>query len=944
MWICLAFLLAAMAFCAVCCGRYSNDLSSMFPKGWRSGRMYDSLRVAGMTEAIQLDFDCGGPGRAEELGEKLLAMQTKLAAVPGIAKVKFRMLDPEALNLAQIIQALPLTAEASVLDKADASKAVNAAAMALSMPGVPVAPLRLDPFGLGIASLMKLESIGSLGGFNGRLSGKGFIMDEDGRHTLMLLWAKEDERWDAKRIRRLFEEIRSICTKGLPGDVRLSIVSPLRHSMENEETVRRDVLHVSIASVIALLILFLLVYKRAYDALWIPLLPLGATVISVGLFAIFCREVSLFVLGIGGAIAGLAVDQGIHVYAACCGANGEDRLRGIFRPLLLSTLTSAVVFLSLLASGVKAYMQLGVFAALTLLLNLVLSYFVLPTLLSRREEKNGSPRAFSPGMNIATLICSLWVLVLMAGIFSLQFFRPQLALSKLDGSRQGTFQEEEEFQKRWRNADASIPALVCGRKDYEVYELCEALRERLAIPNKFTVHSGQIWPPRLWRMSNLDSWNTEKAKTKLEELEETLQKQLAAKHLPPSFFKPFFDGIRKGMADGIQAPPPHAYAALTEYYTRERDGKVAFLVFIPRYDGVSLEEQEDFIVRRCPSVTLVSPTAFQAAARHDMFPRLERVGLWLALALMLILAPAYRSLIKMFVVALPGVTAFLAFSLLTTACGIKSNLATIFSLSILTGLVLDYGIFALHNAKQEEGVCTVRSMVLSALTTVLAAGAMLFSRHPVMFHTGLVLSFGIGVTAVTALYCIPALLAILPQRLRKLLLLLPLLLLAGCVTLPDIDMHEAQAFEERFYAPRTQLYTMKTSFLWYDFTMLVVVKTTKDTMQAIGTTPTGMTLFNLKMENGVVTRQKFSDAVPRIAQEKLFSTLTQDIANVFTAEDYSRLTYGGSPLHITEKRMGRFPQRRWKAVYYGWQNATGTYQRITYRNYRNYSTLTFEPR
>ena len=123
-----------------------------------------------------------------------------------------------------------------------------------------------------------------------------------------------------------------------------------------------------------------------------------------------------------------------------------------------------------------------------------------------------------------------------------------------------------------------------------------------------------------------------------------------------------------------------------------------------------------------------------------------------------------------------------------------------------------------------------------------------------------------------------------------------------------------------------------------------MIKTTKDTMQAIGTAPTGMTLFNLKMENGVVTRQKFSDAIPRIAQEKLFSTLTQDIANVFTAEDYSRPTYGGSPLHITEKRMGRFPQRRWKAVYYGWQNETGTYQRITYRNYRNYSTLTFEPR
>ncbi|MBQ7176272.1 MAG: hypothetical protein IJS08_02565, partial [Victivallales bacterium] len=332
------------------------------------------------------------------------------------------------------------------------------------------------------------------------------------------------------------------------------------------------------------------------------------------------------------------------------------------------------------------------------------------------------------------------------------------------------------------------------------------------------------------------------------------------------------------------------------------------------------------------------------AAASDMMPRLERVVLWLALLLLLVLASAYSSLPKILVVTLPGLTAFLAFSLLTALCSIQPNLATIFSLSILTGLVLDYGIFALHNAKQGESGSTMRSMVLSAVTTVLAAGAMLFSMHPVMFHTGLVLSFGIGITALTALYCVPALIALLPSRLRKLLLLLPLLLLAGCVTLPDIDTHEAQAFEERFYAPRTQLYTMKTSFLWYDFTMLVVVKTSKDTMQAIGTTSTGMTIFNLKMENGVVTRQKFSDAVPQIAQEKLFSSLTQDIANVFTAENYSRRRYGGNPLHITEKSMGTFPQRRWKAVYYGWQNESGTFKRITYHNYSNHSTLTFEPR
>ncbi|MBQ7176085.1 MAG: hypothetical protein IJS08_01620, partial [Victivallales bacterium] len=608
-------LLVAMAFCAVYLGHYSNDLGAMFPKGSQSGRMYASLQGAGLTEAIQLDFDCGGQGRAEELGDQLLALHKELMQLPGIAKVKFIMLNPEALSLAPIIQALPLTTEASVLDKANPSKAANAASTALSIPGVPIAPLRLDPFGLGASSLKKLESLGAIGGFMGRLSNKGFIMDAEGRHALMLLWARDDKSWDAKSIRVLFEGIENLCARILPAEVKVSIISPLRHTLENEETVRRDVLYVSIASAIVLLLLFLLVYRHVWEALWIPLLPFAATLISVGIFAIFCRDVCLFVLGIGGAIAGLAVDQGIHVFAAYKGERGEDRLRTIFKPLLLSTLTSAVVFLSLLASGVKAYMQLGAFAALTLLLNLFLSYFVLPTLLSKHTENSAAIKPFSPGRKKAAAICALWMIVLIAGVFSLQYFMPQLAMNKLDGSKPDTFKEEAAFQERWKNTTGGIPSVISGRSEEIVYTDCEEMRKKLDIPEDFVIHPGQIWPPQLWREANLETWTSEKAKARLSELEENLRQELAAKNLPPTFYKPFFDGIRKGMEEGLQMRQPDAYAAITEYYVSKRNGRVNTMVFIPRNTGFAQrEEQEKFIIRTCPSAALVSPTAFQAAA------------------------------------------------------------------------------------------------------------------------------------------------------------------------------------------------------------------------------------------------------------------------------------------------------------------------------------------
>ena len=946
-WICLAFLLALMAFCVVSLGRFSNDLSAMFPGNSRTGRMYGDLRRLGLTEAIQLDFDCGGEGAAEDYGEALIALADELASLPGIARVRFIMLDTEALNMARIVQALPMTADASILDKADAAAAANGAALALSMPGVPIAPLRADPFGLGVASLRRLEAIGSLGGFKGKVSNRGFLVDNEGRHALMLLQASKDECWDAMRTRRLFDEIGRIASTRLPAEVVHSIVSPLRHGMENEETVRRDVLHVSIVTAAVLVLLFVLVYRRAWEALWIPLLPFGATLMTVGLFSVFCCDVCLSVLGIGGAIAGLAVDQGIHVYAAYHGEDGEGRLMRIFRPLFLSMLTSSSVFLALLASGVKAYMQLGVFAACTLSLNFVLSYFALPTLLPRCGGLPDSGRRVFSGGRHPTLICILWAAVLLAGFFSVREFRPQFALNALDGSGQGTFREEMEFNERWRNSDAGIPAVLCGDDEDDLYLKCEELRARLGMPEELVFHPGQIWPSRRQRTRFLETWKEPRAKARLAELREALRRELAARSLPPEFFRPFFEAIERGIDENAEAQASCALESVAEYCTSDaEDGKAAMMVFIPKSaDFAGRERQEEWIIRQFPFVSLASPTAFQAAVHLDMRPRLLRVGLCIALALLLILYGAYRSFSSLLVVALPGLTAFLAFSLLLAITGIKPNLATVFGLAMLTGLVLDYGIFALHNARQGGSSGMVRAMVLSALTTVFASGTLLFSRHPVMFHTGLVLSFGISVTALTALYCVPALFALLPRRLRGLLLMLPLLLaISGCATFSGLDVSEARAFEERFHAPQTRLYTIKTSILWYDFTILTMIKTTPGTLQAIGMTPAGMTIFNTKIENGIVTRRQFNDIVPKIAQERLFGTLARDLANVFLTDDYAVRSYGGNPVHMTEKRMGSFPQRRWKAVYYGWQQESGAFQRITYHNYDSHTTFTFEPK
>ncbi|MBO4511702.1 MAG: hypothetical protein J5746_02945, partial [Victivallales bacterium] len=83
---------------------------------------------------------------------------------------------------------------------------------------------------------------------------------------------------------------------------------------------------------------------------------------------------------------------------------------------------------------------------------------------------------------------------------------------------------------------------------------------------------------------------------------------------------------------------------------------------------------------------------------------------------------------------------------------------------------------------------------------------------------------------------------------------------------------------------------------------------------------------------------------PRIAQERLFCDLERDLANVFMNRDFSERKYGGSPCHLLEKREGHFPQRRWKAIYYSWQENEGTFGKIIYKNFDTHVNFTFEPK
>lgn len=976
--------LAAMLVMAIFIAKksgYNNDLGNFFPHRSLVGNMYQLIADSNFSDQAQLEIDTGEPGGALMALPEVQKLVKLLQEMPEVEEVDFQIKGGTEASWEELARVLPLLTESSILATADLAQATRRARQAMMLPGMPVQMLQLDPFGWSGKHLQELQSFQRLSGMNLSLQ-HSFPTDIDVRRLLLNLQVAVPASVNAEQINRLRQAILSLASSTLP-DAKVSFFSPLVHAEENETTVRRDIFRISLASMLGLLLLFFFVYGRSWDAVWIPVLPFASSLLATGLLALLFGNICLLILGICGSIAGLAVDQGIHVYTAFAGKRRLDKLSALFIPLVMSALTSAIVFFLLGFSGITAYQQLGFFAGCALLINLTLSFFLLPTLLRRRPQLHFAFTNFSPRPGLAWAVSGAWLLLCLGAVVTLPKAKFNFDLAALDGASSETLRAERDFQDRWRHPEAGSMIVVTGENQEIIQQTCEKLGADFFAPGTY-FHVASLWPSQARRAANLRTWQSAEVLSRLESMAAILSQECQQAGLPASFHAPFLQALRAGIDSGLTCSEPRLFQIVSERLLRRHQQSLAGLFFFK----ASFSDQEHLSLLRSldrlGNCALLSGASFRLAAIADLIPLMRKV-LFLAIgAVLALLLPVYRSPLKLLLIFLPGFTATLVYVSLMSLSGAAINLAGCFGMIILIGLVIDYGIFALHHGTTggaTGGATTVStSIFLSAVTTLFTSGALLFSRHPVLFHTGLVLSVEILLTMLTALYVIPSLIVVFRRHRRTALSLLmlgcALLLASGCRSVPSVSPASATltAVEahQQWHAWQqtaqqssgTQLLSLKIDIWWYSFAMLLAVRHDSHDQQltATGMSPSGAQLFTVSGKNGQEHHHSVAPIFPAIAHRKIFSSLYFDLSNIFfhftdgisfpalvhlpyrhRSSSGESHFFSGFPLQLTQKKLGSFPNRQW-IVYYGqWDQEQQSYSEIVYKNYRTGCTFTLRP-
>jgi uncharacterized protein len=224
---------------------------------------------------------------------------------------------------------------------------------------------------------------------------------------------------------------------------------------------------------------------------------------------------------------------------------------------------------------------------------------------------------------------------------------------------------------------------------------------------------------------------------------------------------------------------PKAVEAVTEadlplaFYSRyvSRDGQWLLKVFPKEavWDQAPLERFVKDVRSVDPEVT-GTPLQNYEASRAIWDSYLE-AGVYALVAVLILLWWDFRTIHETIIALLPAACGLLVTLGILGLTDVPLNQANMIMLPLLLGLGVDGGVHVLHDYRSQQGGgyrisgSCVRSIVLTAATSIVGFGSLMIASHRGLFSLGLVLTVGVTGAMVTSLIAIPSLLSLLtPMR------------------------------------------------------------------------------------------------------------------------------------------------------------------------------------
>lgn len=741
---------------------FENNIELMLPGNKDVFRSMEFLRSADFSDKVVLSFRLN---QAERDGAELIAavddfagklsppMVTDVITGPGSGRMMqdiVNLLDyiPQLAGKERLLQIEGLISEtgAGYQLKRIYGKLIGPGSSFL-MPFI-----RRDPLNIASSTLKSLKGLSSSLGYDVRIE-NGHFVSADGRNAMLIAETSviiTDAPGSKKLLAYLNEQLEE-----LPEYISVDIIAGHRHTLSNEEVIKRDIgITMAVASV-AFLVLFLFIF-RDMKAVVILILPMAAVLFSINLSFLILGRLSYFIIGMGTVVMGIAVDYGVHVFTAVrSGGNVQANVGKVAKPVVVGALTTITVFSAFFFSSVQGYHQLAYFSVISIVLCVIFSLFLLPHIIGagrrRPAAKSGKEGPTSDKRSVV-----IWSVVMLVAVTLSAKSSFDSDIIQFDGSDKDILRAEKEFNETWGGADKPAIFVVPGSTLEEALENNEEVyveaAEKIGSGKISTISA--VWPSAKTRRKNKADWNSFWADGRAGKLKKYFSMSGRKYNFSEKAFSPFFESMT--YTDEVEEgfPATGLFEGLKERFTVEKDDRWQVLSFfkdIPENTAVFKQISENH-----PGAFLVSRNALSGIISGHISGEIMYLSV-IAVLLVSVITIILLGSVKLAAIAMvPSLTSVAGTLAVLALIGRPINVAAVIAALVVIGLCNDYGIFTVYSHRTGMQAGTRKAIFLCALTTVIGSSVLMFARHPVLFSVGFTLTVGIIAGYASSAMVVPA--------------------------------------------------------------------------------------------------------------------------------------------------------------------------------------------
>ncbi|PJJ64857.1 MMPL family transporter [Chryseobacterium geocarposphaerae] len=746
---------------------FEEDINQIIPKNEKSDLTAKVLQQLNFSDKIIVIIENKSKEDQFQLSETADSFLTKIEPLQKyIGSVQGKVNDNEISETFDFVnQNLPLFLNENdykeierKLQKDSIAKQVENNYISLVSPTSLVTKdfIKKDPLGITFLGIKKLNALNISKDF--KLE-DNYIITKDGKNLLLFIDPKNksnDTKNNEAFINQL-NEIKDNLNKQFKGKTEISYFGSPVIAVANAQQIKKDIQNTVIISMTVLLLLLIYYFRNVFTPI-IVFLPTVFSVLLALLILYFIKDkISAISLSVGAILIGITIDYALHILTHYKHNNNiEELYKEITQPIILSSATTAVSFLCLVFVRSEALKDLGLFAAITVILSSITALIIVPQLYKPKTKEKAVNSNFIDKIgsypyekNKPLIIgCSAIILICLFGFRHVGFNED---IGDLNYIPKDLKISEAKLQKLSDITSKSIYTISYGNSENEALARNSQLSQFLEKEKKegkiLSYNSlGNVVLSEKDQQRKIEEWkrfwNTQKKNQTISEL----IKNGNQFGFNSSAFDQFNENLNKNYIpltlkdyEKVKALQISEFLSNENgFYTVSNVVKVddkkrdAFIKDVEKnHDALAIDRQQ-------------MNENFLGLLKRDFNTLINYSLLAIILTIIVFFRNFELTLLTMFPIVLTGVvTAGILYFL-----GLELNIFSTVVCTLVFGVGDDFSIF-LTQAMQKEHTTgknelpTYRtSIILAVFTTVLSIGSLIFAKHPALHSLALVALIG----------------------------------------------------------------------------------------------------------------------------------------------------------------------------------------------------------